>query len=499
MDNHRLLKLREYLLANMGLNFTENRNKELYTKIGEVSKDFGFTDVDEFIDWIVCRKIDNKNIERLASFLTIGETYFQRERKALDFLEYEYLPQLINKRKKTHRYIKIWSAGCSSGEEPYSVAIMLKRLIPNIKEWEITIKATDINPNFLEKAKRGEYTEWSFRGIDEDFKRRYFKKNKKGLFKINSDIKEMVDFSFLNLISYDDNSEKNNFSSYDIILCRNVMIYFSADGIRCVTSKFYDTLAKGGVLILSPVESTPLICDKFNRKQYNTVTVYSKTDVDKDSLTYLKFNDRVSNSLFYSKNKLEFNKQPTNIGFSVKPDFCIKKDFKQQNKICADNNKNISFEYILEEYRSGKINDVEKKLKNASDNVSDLRKHLLLAKIYLDKKELKLAEEQCLNVINKDKINANAYYILGTIYYEDNRVEDAISALQKAVFLEPNNALCHYLLGNIYLTMGVNKESERSFRTVNRILSEMSNDDFLDTYDNITVQQLRETVLAYLK
>lgn len=514
MDKLRLLKLREYLLINMGLNFTENRNKELYGKMENASGAFGFSEVDKFIDWLINRKIDNSQVEKLASFLTIGETYFQRERKALDFLEYEFLPKLIHERRGKHQYLKIWSAGCSSGEEPYSIAIMLKRLLSNIDDWNITLKATDINPNFLAKAKKGEYTEWSFRGIDDSFKKKYFKNTGKGSYEIKSDIKEMVDFSFLNLISDDYASPENNISSYDVILCRNVMIYFSNEGIRSVTSRFYDSLSKGGVLLLSPVESTHLICSKFNRTFKNSVTIYSKTDVKNDkALPFISLNNASSMSdrscLFSGNNKTNkkvipaVGKNSSSLMSGVRAKSNLNNNKTElQNRSSLDKiegQKEISFEALLKAYKQGNTNYVEDSLKNIIENTKDLKKYLLLAKIYLDKMKLRLAEELCLKVIGKDKINAEAHYLLGNVYYEDDRAEEAIESLKKSVFLEPDNALSYYLLGNIYFSRGNGVDSERCFKIVNRILSELKGDNALSLYEDVTVQKLKETVETYLK
>lgn len=510
MEDSQLSILRQYLLDNLGLNFTENRNKELYEKMGVASVAFGFTDVRKFISWLVSRKLNNSQIEKLASFLTIGETYFQRERKALDYLEYEYLPKLIHERKGKHQYLKIWSAGCSSGEEPYSIAIMLKRLIPNLGDWNITIKATDINPNFLAKAKKGAYTEWSFRGIDNSFKTKYFKRNAKGNYVINTDIKEMVDFSFLNLISDDFSSPENNISSYDVILCRNVMIYFSNEGINSVTSRFYDSLTKGGVLLLSPVESTHLICNKFNKTLKDSVTIYSKTDILCNSRTVVNITNAYNSNrnVYFSDNKSRERATATaertlkTLMPQVNTKSSIYKKKKEINCISLKKeigNDEVSFDTLVKKYKSGNTDFIEDKLKNINAEAKDHRSLLLLAKIKLDNMELIEAERLCVQVINMDKINADAYYILGNVQYENDRVEDAIVSLKKSIFLDADNALCHYLLGNIYISLGNSIESDRCFKVVKRILLTLGSDESLCKYDTITAETLKDLLVAYMK
>ena len=265
MPETKLTHIRKKLLNQLGLNYTKNQEKELYRKLTDASAAFDYKNVDNFIQWLTNQELDKSQIKKLATFLTIGETYFFRERKALEYLEFDYLPKIINERKSSSKKIKIWSAACSTGEEPYSIAILLKRVIPDIEQWDIKIMASDINPTFLKKAKEGIYSKWSFRGNSEGFVFNNFKKIDNNRFQIKEDIKRMVTFSHINLASDSYPSTNNEIEDLDIILCRNVMIYFSPKGIRSVTTKLYKSLKKDGVLLVSPVEVSNLICDKFNK------------------------------------------------------------------------------------------------------------------------------------------------------------------------------------------------------------------------------------------
>ncbi len=276
MPKPQLIELRKHLLNNLGLNFTESREEELYKKIGFAAKEFNYKNTNAFINWIANNNLNPNQIEKLAAFLTIGETYFLREIKALDYLEHTYLPDLIYKRRGKNQRLRIWCAGCSSGEEPYSIAIILKKVIPDIKNWNITILATDINATFLEKARTGIYTKWSFRGIPESFKTENFKEFGKDKFQINPEIQRMVTFSYQNLAKDTYPSLVNNTNAMDIILCRNVLIYFSDKGIKQVTTRLYNCLTKEGILVVSPVEMSNLISPKFSRIQHNGITIYKK-------------------------------------------------------------------------------------------------------------------------------------------------------------------------------------------------------------------------------
>ena len=150
-----LQRLSDYLTARVGLQFTKRNGKELQRKMSAAMTDFGFDQVEEFIEWLLSLSPTRNQIEILASHLTVGETYFFRERRAFEILEQSLLPGLIAARRKTEKRLRFWSAGCSTGEEPYSFAILLDKLIPELKDWNVTILATDINIGAIRKAEEG--------------------------------------------------------------------------------------------------------------------------------------------------------------------------------------------------------------------------------------------------------------------------------------------------------------------------------------------------------
>lgn len=266
--------IQKYILDNLGLKYNTNQEDELYSKLSDASSSFGYDDTDDFIIWLLQQRTTKDIAEKLSSFLTIGETYFVREKKALDFLEFDFLPKLIKNRKEKNQTLRIWSVGCSSGEEPYSVAIILRRLIPNIADWQIRIDGSDINPKFLNKAIKGEYSSWSFRGTSDHFKELNFIRTSVKTFQIKKEIRDMVTFSYVNIADELFYLDPTNFSKYDVILCRNVLIYFSKPGIERVSKRFYQSLNTDGVFIVSPVEASNLISKNFSRETYEGVTIY---------------------------------------------------------------------------------------------------------------------------------------------------------------------------------------------------------------------------------
>ncbi|MDD5723382.1 MAG: hypothetical protein PHY29_06535, partial [Syntrophales bacterium] len=142
-----LASMSEWLKRYTGLHFPPRRWSDLDRNIRQAMADFDFQDPDRFVQWLLkFAPPEQKLIEALASHLTVGETYFFREWPAYQILQDNILPEVIHARRIRERRLHIWSAGCSSGEEPYSLAILLHRLLPDRKEWNLSIMGTDINP-----------------------------------------------------------------------------------------------------------------------------------------------------------------------------------------------------------------------------------------------------------------------------------------------------------------------------------------------------------------
>ncbi|MHC5543808.1 CheR family methyltransferase, partial [Singulisphaera rosea] len=193
----------------------------------------------------MARIVDNPTLlEDLIGELTIGETYFFREPGHFEFVRRVAIPRLLETRGPSHA-IRAWSAGCSSGEEAYSLALLFKEvgLAGRSK-----ISATDISPVALAKARRGVYGSWSFRGEDADMARSHLDRQGND-YVIPESLRDKVSFSTLNLASEDYPSFTVGVWGMDLIFCRNVLIYFDRPMIRQVANRLYASLAEGGWLL----------------------------------------------------------------------------------------------------------------------------------------------------------------------------------------------------------------------------------------------------------
>ncbi|MBW3584979.1 MAG: tetratricopeptide repeat protein, partial [Cyanobacteria bacterium 0813] len=220
----------------------------------------------------------------LALLLTTNESYFMRDKGQFSLLEKVIFPELIANKRKLHETLgikptlRIWSAGCSTGEEPYSLVIILKQLIPDWEKWNILVLGTDINQEVIEKAQRGIYSLWSFRLVDPELQRRYFDRGKID-WKIDRNLRKLVSFSCVNLVTDNFPNIYTDINNMDLILCRNVFVYFENQYISQVLKKFAKTLRPGGYLMTGHAEVHNHVMHDFQPKVFPESVVYQAKNV----------------------------------------------------------------------------------------------------------------------------------------------------------------------------------------------------------------------------
>jgi chemotaxis protein methyltransferase CheR len=227
-----------------------------------------------FRDYYYFLKYDRKKDEELANvvdLLTIHETYFFRESQQLETFSGEILPE-IHKRKSESKSLRIWSAGCSTGEEAYTLSMILKEK-REFRDWKIEIIGTDISQRVLHSARRGLYQPSAFRSMDPRYLGKYFRKEPDG-YRIVDEIKNNVVFLHMNLF---DQGKAMLINPMDIIFCRNVIIYFDLEGKQKVIQSFYDKLMDEGFLLLGHSESLLHISAAFAIRHFKHDLLYQKT------------------------------------------------------------------------------------------------------------------------------------------------------------------------------------------------------------------------------
>lgn len=259
------------IAAELGMRFGNNRRDDLQRAVRALAVLAGFDDEKRALEQWLIRPWSSGDVQTLAGLLSVGETYFFRDAAAFDVLEHELLPPLVVARRAGTRRLRAWSAGCSTGEEAYSLAIMLSRLVPDHADWGISILATDIHPGCLTRAQEGVYGEWSFRGVPELVREQYFERMEGERFRVKDVHRTMVHFQHGNLMDPATFSE-----GFDLILCRNVLMYFGQEQARQVVRHLRASLADNGLLLVAPTEAGGRCFEGFEALRFQQSVVHRK-------------------------------------------------------------------------------------------------------------------------------------------------------------------------------------------------------------------------------
>ncbi|MDX1960134.1 MAG: CheR family methyltransferase [Leptospiraceae bacterium] len=254
-------------------------------------------------DYNYLTKLENSQVYKSKEWfevieaLNIAETFFFRDSSQMQLLVKEVLPEIIKKNSFT-KTISIFSAGCSTGEEPYSIAMLIKNLFHELDDWNIKIIGSDINEESIEKARKGIYSEWSMRNIENSYLEKFFKKNVSS-FELTSDIRSKVSFRIENLLSI---SYQNEF---DLIVCRNVFIYLSEESKKIILDNFSNSLKENSYLMLGHSEVGNYIPSTLDPIVFNNLLVYKKIK-NKAILASEKKAEKISlNNLHFPKDDFE--------------------------------------------------------------------------------------------------------------------------------------------------------------------------------------------------
>ena len=272
MTDDEFRQLRSFIYDHCGLYF-DLESKYVFEK--RLSKRLDHHHMNSFKDYYYhlryCRD-NGVELSIVIDLLTTNETYFFREDFQLKTFTDEILPELMRKKRGTgNRSLRIWSAGCSSGEEPYTIAMLVLQN-QELRRWNVEIIGTDISRRVLSLAREGVYGQTSFRNTDDFFIQRYFTEHD-GKLRISDQIKRLVTISHLNLF---DDSRISLLGKMDVIFCRNVIIYFDLEGKRKVISTFHNQLTEGGFLLLGHAESLMNISTDYDLRHFTHDMVYQR-------------------------------------------------------------------------------------------------------------------------------------------------------------------------------------------------------------------------------
>jgi len=272
--DHELIRIRDLIYQVAGIFHPDNKLRLLLDRCSRRMKEANTQNLREYYECLTTRPTRHAELLALLNEITIGETCFFRNQPQLDALRQIVLPKIIEaKAKLPFRRLRIWSAGCSTGEEPYTLRIlMLEEAQRRLKDWTVEILATDLNENSLEHAKTGLYNSYSTRNLTPYYRQKYFVPVEDQL-QLQPAVRSSVAFTRLNL---SDDSRMIFMKSLDIIFCCNVLIYFDLASKQRVIQHFYNNLLPHGYLFLGHSESLYGVNEDFRLVHLPRSTAYVK-------------------------------------------------------------------------------------------------------------------------------------------------------------------------------------------------------------------------------
>jgi chemotaxis protein methyltransferase CheR len=253
-----------------GINLTEGKKELLKARLGKVIRQGAFRSFRDYYEHVL-KDSSGEELVRLLDAVSTNFTSFFRESQHFEYLRTEFLPEVLARKKGQGKKLRFWSAGCSSGEEPYSLAIAVLECLDYPETWDLKILSTDLSSKVLKVAAAGIYPRERIRSVPAPLVRKYFLEGEnewKGHVKVKSSLKKHISFERLNLM------ETFSFSEpFDCIFCRNVMIYFDKPTQAALLGRFFQHLSPGGALLIGHSESLAGIQHSF---RYVKPAIYNK-------------------------------------------------------------------------------------------------------------------------------------------------------------------------------------------------------------------------------
>jgi chemotaxis protein methyltransferase CheR len=271
-----LMQIRDLVYQVAGIFQPDNKLRQFEDRCQKRMQALGVNSLRQYYECLTAKPNRQVELVSLLNEITIGETFFFRNQPQLDALRNVVLTRIVESKKKMElRHIRIWSAGCSTGEEPYTLSIMLmEELAGRLRGWTFEVVATDLNERSVAHAKAGVYGNYSTRNLTPEIAKKYFSEAGENL-QVNAEVKAHVSITRVNFL---DDSRMVFLKGFDIIMCCNVLIYFDVQSKRRVIQHFYNNLQGHGYLFLGHSESLYGVNDDFRLVHLPSATAYVKPE-----------------------------------------------------------------------------------------------------------------------------------------------------------------------------------------------------------------------------
>jgi chemotaxis protein methyltransferase CheR len=422
LSDEEYARLRLLLSRAAGLVFDESRRESMGYSIGERLRATGIGTVADYLDEVCASGSAER--QRLIDEVTIQETHFFRNPPQMRALRAHVLPELLRHAAENGRRLRIWSAGCSTGEEPYTIAMMLRELLPSSAGWDLKVLATDISENALDAARRATYGPRAVQLASPADVARFFVPLDGGRYEVRPEVRELVELRHHNLVT-----DPPPADGLDLVLCRNVTIYFSRDTTRALMGRLHAALRDGGYLFLGHSETLWQVSEDFR-------------------LVALGSGDTAA----YVYRRLD---EPRAERRAVLP------DRRTLDEPVAPPERRVAPRRAAASIRAHVPRQVERSDGPTLEAVRDA----LAEGRYADAARLaRLAADV-------DPLRAEVHYLLGLALVDQGLDGEALPPLRRAVYLDPESGLAHFLLAGALARCGDRAAAAREYRAAAQTLS----------------------------
>ncbi len=526
----------ELLTETSGLFFEESRNQTLHLALWQRLQHRGYDSYREYYNLLKFHPEGRLEIRELLDLITIGETYFFRNKAQFDVLMRFVLPEIMQQKADScNKSIRAWSAGCSGGDETYSIAMAMMEVVPSYQDWRISILGTDINRNGLACAKEAIYGEKHIAHLPKEYLGKYFKAGG-STYRLNAKVQELTQFEYHNLAK--DPFIQERMQDLDILFCRNVIIYFDGQTTQRVIENFHNCLAQDGYLFLGHSETLWQITDKFERVEFPQTFIYKKRsspareDVMKPFIAVPEL--AIGDSTFsaapipvphWHGSGPAFEAE----GMSRAPGSTLGGSSPSGwGAEAGTSAKEMDIEkgFFKQEFRSGlqetpeSFEDFERPLdvkgqvesayQEATPRLAEIKnqtplpspKHMIekgsnhirtyLTKATLLANEAKYKEATDIlgKIIEADNLSVEAYYLLGVLSYKSSNLNEAETQFRKVIYVDPESVIAYFNLANMYLYQRKFREAAREFKNAIRLLEKRPRDEQVRFCEDFTVEFL---------
>ncbi len=474
-----------FIADRTGLVFAESR---MDSALSGIDRAMQRADMASLVEYRRLVENDSAAFDDLVGELTVGETYFFRDPEQFDVIRERILPA-IRQNRQEQQQIRVWSAGCASGEEAYSLAILFRDA--GI-ESQTRILATDISRSGLLKAREGRYRDWSLRGRMQDLAKRYLRRDA-GLHVLDERIRQLVAFDYLNLALDNYPSFATETFALDLIVCRNVLIYFDKPTIAGVIQRFYDCLNAGGWLVLGAADGPVSAFAQFESIMTDAGILYRKpvATPERSDERPLAVDSGIGTTPLAVDSA-----EPTSPSASI---FDEDDDATVEMSRSGDSTMLHAEDVVIQEAQAALAGGAYGQVVELVGSRTDSPVASALCVRALANFDTARALELCAELTLQHPTTVELHYLHSVLLLEQGRNREAADAVRRTLFLDRALAIAHFTLGTIMQRLDDLPAARRAFRNAQRLCRSLSADHVLALSDGERASRLADAIEKHLQ